>query len=74
MALEIFLYHFRTYGRYSACSLGSKKHIETLSKEMLNMGVRVGRPFPPFYNWCRVSTGTSQEVDKFINSMLDLYS
>tara|TARA_B100000575_G_scaffold223629_1_gene184095 strand:- start:14995 stop:16125 length:1131 start_codon:yes stop_codon:yes gene_type:complete len=52
----------------------SKKHIETLSKEMLNMGVRVGRPFPPFYNWCRVSTGTSQEVDKFINSMLDLYS
>jgi len=52
----------------------SKKHIDNLSKEMLDKGVRVGRAFPPFYDWCRISTGTSQEVDKFISAMLEIYS
>ncbi len=52
----------------------SKKHIDILSKEMLDKGVKVGRPFPPFYDWCRISTGTSQEVDRFVNAMLDIYS
>ena len=52
----------------------SKKHIDNLSKDMLDKGVRVGRPFPPFYDWCRISTGTSEEVDKFINAMLEVYS
>jgi histidinol-phosphate aminotransferase len=52
----------------------SKKHIDNLSKEMLAKGVRIGRPFPPFYDWCRISTGTSQEVDRFLSAMLDVYS
>ena len=52
----------------------SKKHIDVLSKEMLENGVIVGRPFPPFYDWCRVSTGTSQEVDKFVSAMLSVYA
>ena len=52
----------------------SQKHIDDLSKEMLDKGVRIGRAFPPFYNWCRISTGTSQEVDKFISAMLETYS
>ena len=52
----------------------SKKHIDKLSAEMLEKGVRVGRPFPPFYDWCRISTGTSEEVDRFIESMLEVCS
>ena len=52
----------------------SKKHIDKLSAEMLEKGVRIGRPFPPFYDWCRISTGTSEEVDRFIESMLEVYS
>ena len=52
----------------------SQQHIDKLSAEMLKKGVRIGRPFPPFYDWCRISTGTSEEVDKFINSMLEIYS
>ena len=52
----------------------SKKHIDILSKEMLDKGVIVGRPFPPFFDWCRISTGTSQEVDRFVAAMLDIYS
>ena len=43
-------------------------------KEMLDKIVRIGRAFPPFYDWCRISTGTSQEVDKFISAMLEVYS
>ena len=52
----------------------SKKHIDKLTAEMLEKGVRIGRPFPPFYDWCRIRTGTSQEVDIFIESMLEVYS
>ena len=52
----------------------SKKHIDKLTAEMLKKGVRIGRPFPPFYDWCRISTGTSEEVDIFIESMLEVYS
>ena len=52
----------------------SKKHIDKLTAEMLEKGVRIGRPFPPFYDWCRISTGTSEEVDRFIESMLEVYS
>ena len=52
----------------------SKKHIDELGAQMLDKGVIIGRPFPPFYDWCRISTGTSEEVDKFINGMLEIYS
>ena len=52
----------------------SKKHIDELGAQMLDKEVIIGRPFPPFYDWCRISTGTSEEVDKFINGMLEVYS
>ena len=52
----------------------SKKHIDELGAQMLDKGVIIGRPFPPVYDWCRISTGTSEEVDKFINGMLEVYS
>ena len=29
--------------------------------------------FSPFNDWCRISTGTADEVDKFINGMLEVY-
>ncbi len=40
---------------------------------MLEKGIRIGRPFPPFYDWCRISTGTLEEVDLFTKSMLEVY-
>lgn len=52
----------------------SKRDIRELGPQMLEKGVRIGRPFPPFYDWCRISTGTSQEVDRFISAMLEVYS
>jgi histidinol-phosphate aminotransferase len=51
----------------------SKKDIRDLGPQMLEEGVRIGRPFPPFYDWCRISTGTLEEVDRFVDGMLKVY-
>lgn len=51
----------------------SKRDIRVLGPELLELGVRVGRPFPPFYDWCRISTGTDEEIDRFVNAMLKSY-
>ena len=45
------------------------KNIAAFNAEMLKEGVKVGRPFPPYTNWCRISTGTIEEV-KFFNEKL----
>ncbi len=39
--------------------------INTLNQKMKAEGVLVGRPFPPLMEWCRISTGTLEEVDRF---------
>jgi histidinol-phosphate aminotransferase len=40
------------------------KDVKTFAKDMLNKGVIIGRPFPPLDDWCRISTGTIEEVQK----------
>ena len=52
----------------------SKRNIKELGAEMIKKGVRIGRPFPPFNDWCRISTGTLPEVQRFIKGMRELYS
>ncbi len=39
--------------------------IQEIIEAMEKQGVRVGRPFPPLTDWCRVSTGTLEEMDRF---------
>ena len=39
--------------------------IAKLQEKMKTQGVMVGRPFPPYDNWCRISTGTIEEVQLF---------
>lgn len=39
--------------------------ITEFNNQMLEQGVKVGRPFPPFNEWCRISTGTIEEVELF---------
>lgn len=36
-------------------------------------GVRVGRPFPPMLDYLRVSIGTEQEMDRFMNAFGDIF-
>ncbi len=45
------------------------RNISTFQKQMLEQGVKVGRPFPPFTNWCRISMGTIEEVQLFNQSL-----
>jgi len=52
----------------------SGKNINTLGKQMLEKGVRIGRAFPPFYDWCRISTGTIEEVKAFNKALISVYS
>ena len=33
-----------------------------LQKQMLEKGIMIGRAFPSFDDWCRISTGTPHEV------------
>ncbi len=45
------------------------RDIKTFQKQMLEQGIRVGRPFPPFTDWCRISLGTIEEVQLFNQGM-----
>lgn len=40
-------------------------NIKAFGSKMLAEGVKVGRPFPPYDDWCRISTGTIEEVEFF---------
>ncbi|WP_420318940.1 pyridoxal phosphate-dependent aminotransferase [Ekhidna sp.] len=52
----------------------SGRHINDLSEAMAKKGVLIGRPFPPLYNWARISTGTTEEVNAFCNALKSVYS
>lgn len=39
--------------------------IRTLQSRMESEGVLIGRPFPPLYDWARISTGRMEEVAAF---------
>lgn len=44
--------------------------IEAFRREMLETHrIRVGRPFPPYDFWCRVSLGTEEEMRLFLNAV-----
>ncbi|MBN7801106.1 histidinol-phosphate aminotransferase family protein [Algoriphagus aestuariicola] len=38
------------------------KDISELGKTMAEKGFIIGRPFPPLNDWCRISTGTLEEI------------
>ncbi len=43
--------------------------ITKLNTKMKEKGVLVGRPFPPFLDWCRISTGKTEDVEKFSDAL-----
>jgi len=51
----------------------SGKNINDLGKLMYDKGVSIGRAFPPYYDWCRISTGTLEEMELFSKSLVSLY-
>jgi len=43
----------------------SGRHIDGLMQAMKNENILIGRPFPPMYDWARISTGTMPEMEMF---------
>lgn len=43
--------------------------IAELQSKMKAQGILIGRPFPPFDKWCRISTGTIEEVKRFSQAL-----
>lgn len=43
--------------------------LHDFSDRMLARNIRVGRRFPPFENWCRITIGREPEVDAFITAL-----
>ncbi|MDE2957453.1 MAG: histidinol-phosphate transaminase [Bacteroidota bacterium] len=41
------------------------RRIEPFQQAMAKRGVLVGRPFPPYLDWCRLSIGTPDEMARF---------
>ena len=41
------------------------KPIQELQKAMLKENVMIGRPFPPYLDWCRISIGTKENMEAF---------
>lgn len=48
------------------------KDIVELNKLMEAKNIIIGRPFPPFNDWCRVSTGTVEEVMAFNQALREI--
>ena len=51
----------------------SGRNIDELGAQMLDKGISIGRAFPPFYDWCRISTGTLEETTLFSKNLVSLY-
>ena len=52
----------------------TRTHIDEFSKYMKDRGILVGRPFPPYYDWCRISTGKIEDVRRFTQILKRFYS
>lgn len=52
----------------------SGRDIVELNKEMAAKGFIIGRPFPPLNDWCRISTGTIEEVSLFNQAIKEVFS
>ena len=48
--------------------------ISSFNAKMRNEGVLVGRSFPPFRDWCRISTGLIEEVEMFNKALVKIMS
>ena len=48
--------------------------ISEFGKKMLQHNIRVGRPFRPLLDWCRISTGKTEEMQSVVNALKKMYA
>lgn len=51
----------------------AKQDVNKLAEKFLAKGIIIGRPFPPLNDWCRISTGTVEEVNAFNQAALEIF-
>jgi histidinol-phosphate aminotransferase len=52
----------------------AKRPVNDVINDMVAQGIRVGRPFPPLTDWCRVSTGRMEDMEKLRAGMQKVFS
>ena len=60
---EIGLQYIRSHSNFVFFKTG--RHIDEMIGLMKEENIQIGRPFPPMYNWARISTGTMEEMELF---------
>ena len=48
--------------------------IENVHASYMKEGIRVGRPFPPLTDWCRISMGTEEQVERLCTATRKIFS
>ena len=48
--------------------------ITEFGKKMMQHNIRVGRPFKPLLDWCRISTGKTEEMQAVVNALQKIYA
>lgn len=43
--------------------------VKTMNDRMKAKNILIGRPFPPLTDWCRVSTGKLEDVERFVKAL-----
>ncbi len=62
------LHHIKSHTNFIFFKTG--RPIEGLIRAMAKEDVLIGRPFPPFYEWARISTGTMPEMEQFRKALV----
>ena len=53
------------------CKTG--RPIADVQNDYLKRGIKVGRPFPPMLNWCRISMGTVEQVERLCAATKEIF-
>ncbi len=64
---ELGLFYHRSHTNF--VFFKTDRDIAQLNTAMRKKNVLIGRPFPPLTDWCRISTGTLEEVEMFCNAL-----
>jgi histidinol-phosphate aminotransferase len=62
--------YIKSHGNFVFFNSG--KEIKELNKTMADKGINVGRPFPPFNKWCRISTGKMEDMELFAKTLREV--
>ena len=69
---ELGLRYIRSQGNFVFFHTG--RDIGQFQADMLSQGVMVGRPFPPFRDWCRVSMGRTESMPAFATALRAVFA